>query len=80
LRQLLLTPAPGRGYRHAFGWAPVRGRHDASFAQLGSNTYWVATAVIDRARQRTAMVACNEGRARLLRRTPALAIRLLSAG
>jgi CubicO group peptidase (beta-lactamase class C family) len=76
----LLTPAPGRGFRHAFGWAPVRGVDDASLGQQGSNTFWVATALIDRARRRTAMVVCNEGRARLLRRTPALAVRLFSAG
>ena len=76
----LLTPAPGRGYRQALGWAPVRGRDNASFGQQGSNTYWVATALIDRGRERTAMVVCNEGRARLLRQTPALAVRLLSAG
>ena len=75
----LLTPAPGRGHRHALGWAPVRGHDNASFGQQGSNTYWVATALIDRARERTAMVLCNEGRARLLRHTPGLAVRLLSA-
>jgi CubicO group peptidase (beta-lactamase class C family) len=74
----LLTPAPGRGQRQALGWAPVRGTTGASFGQQGSNTYWVATALIDPARERTALVVCNEGRARLLRRTPKLALRLLS--
>jgi D-alanyl-D-alanine carboxypeptidase len=74
----LLTPAPGTGQRHALGWAPVRGAAEASFGQQGSNTYWVATALIDRARERTAMVVCNEGRARLLRRTPKLALQLLA--
>ncbi len=74
----LLTPAAGRGQRHALGWAPIRGLPDASFGQQGSNTHWVATAIIDGARERTAMVVCNEGRARLLRRTPALAAQLLS--
>ena len=38
------------------------------------------TALIDRQRERTAMVVCNEGRARLLRKTPELAARILSAG
>jgi CubicO group peptidase (beta-lactamase class C family) len=75
----LLTPAPGRGYRQAMGWAPARGLGNASLGQQGSNTFWVATAVIDRAGERTAMVVCNEGRARLLKQTPALAVRLLSA-
>jgi CubicO group peptidase (beta-lactamase class C family) len=74
----LLTPAPGRGQRHAMGWAPVRGRVDASFGQQGSNTYWVATALIDAAFERTALVVCNEGRARLLRRTPRLALHLFA--
>jgi CubicO group peptidase (beta-lactamase class C family) len=76
----LLTTAPGRGPRQALGWAPVRGRIDASFGQQGSNTAWVATALIDRARERTAMVVCNAGSARLLRRTPKLALQMLADG
>jgi hypothetical protein len=74
----LLTPAPGRGQRQALGWAPTHGLADASFGQQGSNTYWVATALIDRARERTAMVVTNEGRARLLKETPTLALELLA--
>jgi CubicO group peptidase (beta-lactamase class C family) len=73
----LLTPAPGPGYRQAFGWAPVRGS-EASLGQQGSNTFWVATALIDRERERAALVVCNEGRARLIKRTPLLALRLLA--
>jgi D-alanyl-D-alanine carboxypeptidase len=69
----LLTPAPGRGYRHAFGWAPARGLDGVSLGQQGSNAFWVATALVDQARERTAMVVCNEGRARLLKKTPGLA-------
>jgi hypothetical protein len=34
----------------SMGWAPAGRLGDASFAQQGSNTYWVATAVVDRAR------------------------------
>jgi CubicO group peptidase (beta-lactamase class C family) len=71
----LLTPAPGRGYSQAMGWAPARGLGEASFGQQGSNTFWVATAIIDRARDRTALVVCNEGRARLIRQMPKLAMR-----
>ena len=74
----LLTPASGSGQRHALGWAPAQGLGDASFGQQGSNTCWVATAIIDRARERTSMVVANEGRARLLKETPALALQLLS--
>ena len=73
----LLTPAPGRGYRQAMGWATARAPA-VSFGQQGSNTYWVATALIDCGRARTAMVVCNEGRARLIRQTPKLAVQLLS--
>jgi CubicO group peptidase (beta-lactamase class C family) len=74
----LLTPAMGPGQRHGMGWAPAHGFGDASFGQQGSNAYWVATALIDRAREHTAMVVANEGRARLLKDTPALALQLLS--
>ena len=74
----LLTSASGSGQRHALGWAPAQGLGDASFGQQGSNTWWVATAIIDRAREHTSMVVANEGRARLLKDTPALALQLLS--
>jgi CubicO group peptidase (beta-lactamase class C family) len=72
----LLTPAPGKGYRMAFGWAPAR-LPGISLAMQGSNTYWVATALTETTRERTAMVVCNEGRAKLLRQTPQLALQLL---
>lgn len=76
----ILTPAAGKGQRQALGWAPVRGKVDASFGQQGSNLNWVATAIIDGARERTAMVVCNDGRLSLLRATARLALRLLSDG
>ena len=69
----LLTPAR----RQAMGWAPAAAA-EVSVGQQGSNTFWVATALIDRERMRTAMVVCNEGSARLLRKTPELALRLLA--
>jgi D-alanyl-D-alanine carboxypeptidase len=73
----LVTPAPGRGSRMSPGWARMPEKMDASIAQQGSNTFWVATAVVDRARRRTAMVVCNDGRPRLLRKTLTLSLRLL---
>ncbi len=76
----LLTPAPGPGQRQAMGWAPAASLGDISFGQQGSNTFWVAAALIDRAQERTAMVVCNEGRARLLAKTARLAVRLLAEG
>ncbi len=45
--------------------------------QQGSNTFWVATALIDRRRERAVMVVCNDGRRRLLAATAKLAARLL---
>ena len=72
----LLTPAAGRGQRQSPGWAPAGGL-GASLGQQGSNARWVATALIDESRERTAMVVCNEGRARLLKQTPTLALQLL---
>ena len=69
----LLTPAKAQSP----GWAPARGLPHVSLGQQGSNTFWVATALIDRDRERTAMVVCNDGRRRLLAGTAKLAARLL---
>ncbi len=73
----LLTPAAGPGYRQALGWAPAHGLDGVSYGQQGSNTFWNAVAVIDRPRERTAMVVSNDGRAKLMRELPELAVRLL---
>jgi D-alanyl-D-alanine carboxypeptidase len=73
----LLTPAPGRGYRQALGWAPVHGLDGISYGQQGSNTFWNAVALIDGTRERTALVVCNDGRAKLMRELPKLTVRLL---
>jgi hypothetical protein len=73
----LLTPGAGDGYRQAYGWAPAR-MPGVSSGQQGSNLSWVATALVDSERRRTALVVCNEGRARLLRKTPELAQKLLA--
>ena len=69
----LLTPAT----EQSPGWAPARGQAHVSMVQQGSNTFWVATALIDREREHTAMVVCNDGRRRLLAGTAKLAARLL---
>jgi len=74
----LLTPAAGRGHRQALGWAPAAGIDHVSLGQQGSNTFWVATALIDQTRQRTAMVVCNDGRTRMLTHTAKLASQLLA--
>jgi D-alanyl-D-alanine carboxypeptidase len=69
----LLTPATAQSP----GWAPARRLAHVSMGQQGSNTFWVATALIDRSREHTAMVVCNDGRRRLLAGTAKLAARLL---
>jgi D-alanyl-D-alanine carboxypeptidase len=69
----LLTPSKAQSP----GWAPARGLAHVSVGQQGSNTFWVATALIDRRRERTAMVVCNDGRRRLFAATAKLAARLL---
>ncbi len=74
----LLTPAAGGGQRQALGWARATGLEGVSMGQQGSNTFWVATALIDATRERTAMVVCNAGSARVLKRSPELAARLLA--
>ena len=73
----LLTPGAGSGQRQAYGWAPAHALDGVSFGQQGSNASWVATALLDERRERSAMVVCNEGSARLLKHTPGLAARLL---
>lgn len=74
----LLTSAPGGGRRMACGWVAARGLPGVSHGQQGSNTSWVATALLAEQRDRIAFVACSEGSARLLRATPALAASLLA--
>ena len=59
------------------GWAPAE-LDGVSVGQQGSNTFWVATALIDSSRSRTVMVVCNDGRTRLLTRTARFAAELLA--
>jgi CubicO group peptidase (beta-lactamase class C family) len=73
----LLAVAPGGPY--AMGWAPARGIDAVSFGQQGSNTHWVATALLDRHRRRSAMVIVNDGRTTMLARTARLATGLLTS-
>jgi CubicO group peptidase (beta-lactamase class C family) len=65
--QRLLTVATGRSPSQAMGWAPAE-LSGVLVGQLGSNSYWMATALIDSARSRTVMVVCNDGRTRLMKR------------
>lgn len=62
------------------GWAaPPKGlRRDVAIAQQGSNTAWVATALLSSTWDRAALVVCNDGRTSMLAVTGQLALRLLS--
>ena len=72
-QQVFLTE--GGGFLEA---ATVERLHAAARSQQGSNTFWVATALVDRDRRRAALVVCNDGKRRLLAGTAKLAARLLS--
>lgn len=78
---LLTTPPPGVATEQGMGWwVPPRGPlHDrAAYTQQGSNARWVATAMVRPDRSVAALVACNDGRTRMLTSTLRLAMDLLS--
>jgi len=77
IEHLLALPA-GKGNGMAMGWAPTTHLDSASYGMQGSNTMWVATAIIDTDFERTAMVITNDGRSRLLKRTAQLATQILT--
>jgi len=60
----------------SMGWAPADALGGFR-AMQGSNTMWVATAVISKDRDRTALVVTNDGRTKSFRTTAQLAARLL---
>lgn len=78
----LTTPPGGRGQQQAMGWAVPPGglARDVALGQQGSNTAWVATALISSTWDRAALVVCNDGRGRMLPVTGQLATRSLDQG
>ena len=72
----LLTVPGGRGAM-AMGWMPTDGLPGASFGMQGSNTAWVATAVLSVDRRRACMVVTNDGRSRMFAATARLASQIL---
>jgi CubicO group peptidase (beta-lactamase class C family) len=78
----LTTPPGGRGPQQGMGWAVPPGRlaRDVALGQQGSNTAWVATALISSVWDRAALVVCNDGRGRMLAVTGRLAVGLLASG
>ena len=79
----LTTLPPVKGAQQAMGWAVPTGRRWGSgriaYGQQGSNRNWVATALVGAGRRSAALVACNDGRTRLLAASAMLAADLLDA-
>lgn len=74
----LLTVPSGRGAM-AMGWMPAEGLRGAAFGMQGSNTAWVATALLSEDRRRAAAVVTNDGRARLFAATARLGSEMLAS-
>ncbi|MFK7853328.1 MAG: serine hydrolase domain-containing protein [Granulosicoccus sp.] len=65
-----------KGARMSMGWAPAS-LQGVSFGAQGSNMRWSATALIDDAQRRIAIVVCNDGRSSVLTQSGYLAQQLL---
>ena len=74
--RLLQTPHGGK-YGMTMGWSRTAVLPGAGYVMQGSNTMWSTAALIDSDRQRAALVACNDGRSRVLTGTARLAASLL---
>jgi CubicO group peptidase (beta-lactamase class C family) len=77
--RVMTTPPPG--FPQGMGWGVPSGRPYAdriAFAQTGSNLRWVAASAVTTDRRRAALVVCNDGRLRVIRRLARLAIDLLA--
>ena len=75
--RLLRTPHGGE-YGMTMGWSRTGVLPGAGYVMQGSNTMWSTAALIDSDRQRAVLVACNDGRNRVLNGTARLAVRLLT--
>ena len=76
----LFAPPAGRGPPMAMGWIATPGSARSTHAFPGSNTFWAATAMLDRRRCRAVLIACNDGRSSVLATSWALAERLIRPG
>ncbi len=65
-------------YGMAMGWRRTGVMPGVGYAMQGSNTMWSAAALIDGERRRAALVACNDGRSRVLNGTARLVAHLLT--
>ena len=73
----ILTVPHKEAAQMAMGWASAR-LNGISYGAQGSNVRWSATALMDDARRRIALVVCNDGRSRVLTQSVSLAHRLLN--
>ncbi|NNL48841.1 MAG: beta-lactamase family protein [Acidimicrobiia bacterium] len=73
----LTSVPPGHGANQGMGWAPGPPKSNIALGQQGSNTMWIATALINRDYTKTALVVCNDGRTRLIPGSGRLAMSLL---
>ena len=74
----LLRGPHGDQYGMAMGWRRINSMPGVGFAMQGSNTMWSATALIADDRQHAVLVACNDGRSRVLNSSARLAASLLA--
>ena len=72
----ILKAPRGKAAPMCMGWGLI-GSNGLSYGAQGSNVRWSATALMDEARRRIALVVCNDGRSRVLSQSAALASRLL---
>ena len=72
----ILDVPQNKAARMSMGWASVEMK-GLSYGAQGSNVRWAATALMDDARRRIALVVCNDGRSSVLKQSGSLAYRLL---
>ena len=74
--RLLRTPLGGE-YGMTMAWSRTGVLSGVGYAMQGSNTMWSTAALIDSNRSRAALVACNDGRSRVLSGIARLAASLM---
>ena len=76
--QTIFRPVVQPGYCMAMGWMQSPRSLGVSYFMQGSNTLWSATSMLALDRKRCVLVACNDGRSRILNRSVPLALHLLT--
>ena len=76
--ETIFRPVLQAGYCMAMGWMQSPRSLGVSYFMQGSNTLWSATSMLALDRKRCVLVACNDGRSRILNRSVPLALHLLT--